>query len=223
MDPDQPAEQSGFDRVKIDNIHPLGAYLRGRLSERLAMLNPAVTLRQCITHTSFQTTISDGPHFRIYADRTLDITYASPESLKKSTDGGQRYYAELYAKAKRYPTIDDFKRAVANVAESVRRIQQNGGQVVFLRMPSTGARLQLEESAFPSRLYFPALASVTSAPWIDFRDLSGAEPLDCPDESHLSPGAARVFTARLVETLERRALLKRPADFGGDKPEANRD
>jgi hypothetical protein len=210
MDPHQSGEQSPLARVPSDKVQSLSAYLQGLLSERLAVLNPAVTLRQYVSAQGVLRPKPDGPRLRVHADRTLDITYASPESLKASTDGRLRYYADLYAKAKRYQSIDEFKQAVAGVADSVARIQRNGGQVVFLRLPASGARLELEESAFPSPVYFSAFASVTSAPWIDFRNLSGNEAFDCPDESHLSLQGARVFTARLVDVLRLRALLIQP-------------
>ncbi len=103
--------------------------------------------------------------------------------------------------------MDDFREAIRDVAGSVARIQHNGGQVVFLRLPAAGARLQLEESAYPSAVYFGALAETTSAPWIDFRELSHAGDLDCPDESHLSAGSAQVFTSRLVERLRLGSLV----------------
>jgi hypothetical protein len=102
----------------------------------LVVLNPAVTLRQWITAQGVVRPKTEGPCLRVHADRTLDITYASPDSLKTSTDGRLRYYAELYGKAKRYQSIDEFKHAVAGVADSVARIQRNGGQVVFLRLPA---------------------------------------------------------------------------------------
>jgi hypothetical protein len=216
MDPKQSGEQSAFARVPINNMQSFGAYLQGLLSERFAVLNPTVTLRQWVTAQGVLRPKTDGPRLRVHADRTLDITYASPESLKTATDGRLRYYAELYTKAKHYRSIDEFKQAVAGVVDSVARIQHNGGQVVFLRLPASGARLELEESAFPSPIYFSAFASVTSAPWIDFRNLAGNEAFDCPDESHLSLPGARAFTARLVDDLRLRALLNPP---GVPRPE----
>jgi hypothetical protein len=212
MDPQQSSEQSPFVRLPINRVESLGAYFQGLLSERVVALNPAVTLRQCVAAQGVLRPKSDGPSLRVHADRTLDIAYASSESLKKSTDSRLRYYADLYSKAKRYPNIDEFKQAVAGVADSVARIHRNGGQVVFLRLPASGARLQLEESAFPAPIYFGALASVTSAPWIDFRELLGNEAFDCPDESHLSLHRAQVFTAQLIDHLRLRALLSQPGD-----------
>jgi hypothetical protein len=212
MDRNQRSEQSSFVRVPFDNVQAPSAYFLGLLSERLVVLNPAVSLRRCVTAQGVLRPKPDGPQLRVHADRTLDITYASPQSLKTSTELRQLYYADLYAKLKHYTSIDEFKQAVASVADSVARIQRNGGQVVFLRLPAAGARLELEESTFLSAPYFGALADVTSAPWIDFRNLARKEAFDCPDESHLSLNGARTFTTRLVDDLRRRGLVIEPGD-----------
>ncbi len=216
MDRNQRSEQSSFVRVPFDNMQAPSAFLQALLGERLVLLNPAVNLRRCVnlragvTAQGLLRPKSEGPLLRVHPDRTLDITYASPESLKTSTELRHLYYVDLYAKLKRYKNIEEFKQAVASVADSVGRIQRNGGQVVFLRLPAAGARLELEESTFPSATYFSAFAEVTSAPWIDFRNLSGKEEFDCPDESHLSLSGARAFTKRLVDDLRRRALVIEP-------------
>jgi len=78
---------------------------------------------------------------------------------------------------------------------------------VFLRLPSSGSRLRLEEAAFPSETYFNSLALATAAGWIDFRDLPDHDDFVCPDDSHLSPEAAGIFTKSLLVELRHRGLL----------------
>jgi hypothetical protein len=207
MDSEQEHDQVSLNRMPIPQALSLNTYLRCLLCDRLVVLNSALTFRQCIAAHGVLRPNNSGPRLRVHADRTLDVGYTSAEALKATTEAKLQSYAEMYARAKRYENIDEFKQAVANVGESVARIRHNGGQVVFLRLPASGARLKLEESAFPSATYFGALASVTAAPWIDFRELSRYGDFDCQDESHLSPQGARIFTARLVEELRLRALL----------------
>ncbi|HEV8071659.1 MAG TPA: hypothetical protein VGP76_28345 [Planctomycetaceae bacterium] len=207
MAPEHDNDQVSFARRSVRKADALSTYLHGVLCERLVVLNADLTLRQCMSAQDGPRSNKDGRRHHTHADRTLDIDYTSPEGLKAATESRLRTYAEMYARERRYKSIDEFKLAIAGVADSVARIRRNGGQVVFLRLPASGARLELEESAFPSSVYFGALASVTAAPWIDFRDLSRDGDLDCPDESHLSLQAARIFTIRLVERLRLSALL----------------
>jgi hypothetical protein len=209
-------DQLSFARRPMHKAHAISTYLHGVLCERFVVLNADLTLRQCLTLQAGLRRNEEGPRHRIHADRTLDIDYASSEALKETTASRLRTYAEMYASERRYKNIDEFKQAVAGVAGSIARIRRNGGQVVFLRLPASGARLELEESAFPSSVYFGALASVTAAPWIDFRDLSSDGDLDCPDESHLSLQCARIFTRRLVERL--RVLAPREEESNVHEP-----
>ncbi|HXY33115.1 MAG TPA: hypothetical protein VEI07_02745, partial [Planctomycetaceae bacterium] len=208
MDPELNRDQSEPARQTVAQSRSLNTYVHSLLCDRFVVLNSALTLREVLAAQGDLRPKPNGPRFRVYADRTLEVSYASPEALKRTTKAKLKSYEELYARAKRYKSVDEFKQAVAGIAEFVARIQHNGGQVVFLRLPASGARLALEESAFPSSIYFSALASVTSAPWIDFRDLPYADDFECPDESHLSFSGAEVFTKSLVAELNQRALVR---------------
>jgi hypothetical protein len=118
-----------------------------------------------------------------------------------------REYATRLKQTKRYKNVDAFKENVAPLGEVVSRIVHNGGHVVFLRLPAAGPRLQMEETAFPTAVYFNALAQATSAEWIDFRSLSHYQDFDCPDGSHLSPRGSQRLSRSLVAELTRRRLL----------------
>ncbi len=207
MAPEQGREQVAMAHRPKTPAHTFNTYLRSLLCDRLVVLNSALSIRKWFAlHDSFRPE-SVGPRLRVHADRTLEISYPTDEALKTIRENRFRDYAGRYAKARRYKNMDDFREAIRDVAGSVARIQHNGGQVVFLRLPAAGARLQLEESTYPSAVYFGALAEATSAPWIDFRELSHAGDLDCPDESHLSADSALVFTRRLVERLRLGSLV----------------
>jgi hypothetical protein len=201
MAPEQGREQVAMARSPNPAAHAFNTYLHSLLCDRLVVLNSALSIGKWFAQRDSFRPESVGPRLRIHADRTLEISYPTDKALKTIRENRFRDYACRYAKAHRYKNMDDFREAIRDVAGSVARIQRNGGQVVFLRLPAAGARLQLEESTYPSSVYFGALAETTSAPWIDFRELSHEGDLDCPDESHLSADSALVFTSRLVERL----------------------
>jgi hypothetical protein len=207
MAPEQGREQVAMARRPNTTAHTLNTYLRSLLCDRLVVLNSALSVRNWFARRDSFRPESVGPRLRVHADRTLEISYPTDEALKTIRENRFRDYAGRYSKARRYKNMDEFREAIRDVADSVARIKQNGGKVVFLRLPAAGARLQLEEATYPSALYFGVLAETTSAPWIDFRELSHEDDLDCPDESHLSADSAPVFTSRLVERLRRGSLL----------------
>jgi hypothetical protein len=207
MDPEPAPDRLSTTAAAVAKISSINTYLHDLLCERFVVLNPVLTLRRCVTAPGAVRPKSDSARQRVHADRGLDVTYVSAEAIQATIEAKLQTYEELYAHARHYKNMEEFKRVIASVANSVARIQHNGGEVVFLRLPAAGARLKLEESAFPSAVYFEALARVTGAPWIDFRDLSEHGKFDCPDESHLSPQGARAFTARLIERLQAQSLL----------------
>jgi hypothetical protein len=207
MDPEQGEAQVALAHRPITRVQALDTYLRALVCDRFAVLNSSVALRKCLTLHNESDEKDDPLRLRVHADRALDVGYSSRETMQTQRDVRLRDYAGRYHSARRYKNISEFKQTVGPVAQSVARIRKNGGQVIFLRLPSSGARHELEESEFSSKLYFDALATATSAPWFGPTELSHDGDLDCPDESHLSPNAARLLTTRLFEALRLRGLL----------------
>jgi hypothetical protein len=206
MDAEQGEAQIALARRPVTRVQTLDTYLRALVCDRLAVLNPAVALRNCLPRHSVGE--EENPlRLHVHADRALEVGYSSQETMRTQKEVRLRDYAGRYQSARHYRDIADFKQSVAPVAESVARIRKNGGQVIFLRLPSSGARHELEESEFSSKLYFDALSSATAAPWFGPGDLAPEGDLDCPDESHLSAAAARLWTTRLFDLLRERGLL----------------
>jgi len=89
----------------------------------------------------------------------------------------------------------------------VQRIRQRGGQVVFVRYPTTGEHYEMDVKAYPKKLYWDHFASKTSAVTIHFADVPSLRGFDCPDTAHLDYRDAPRFTLALAEELERRAVI----------------
>ena len=76
--------------------------------------------------------------------------------------------------------------AQARIAESyVHAIQQRGGDVVFIRLPSSAPLYQLEERCYPRREYWDCYARISRATLVHFEDIPGWRRFTCPDLSHL--------------------------------------
>jgi hypothetical protein len=89
----------------------------------------------------------------------------------------------------------------------VATLRARGVEVLFVRMPSAGPFLELENSIFPRVGTWNALLTATGAPGIHFEDYPELQGLDLPEWSHLSRADAERFTESLYRILER--------DFGG--------
>ena len=86
---------------------------------------------------------------------------------------------------------------------SVEKIRGRGGQVVFIRAPSTGWVRDIENEGAPREGFWERILSVTGAPGIHFEDHPGLSEFDCPEWSHLTAEDATRFTRSLMPLLER--------------------
>jgi hypothetical protein len=91
-------------------------------------------------------------------------------------------------------------------AKAVTKLRARGVSVLFVRMPSDGPFLDVENNLFP-RETWDALLTATGAPGIHFEDYPELRDLDLPEWSHLSRADAEQLTESLYRILER--------DFGG--------
>ena len=93
---------------------------------------------------------------------------------------------------------EQIERAVAAVA----KLRARGVAVLFIRPPSSGVWLEVEQRAFPRAETWDVLLQRTGAPGIHFEDYPELQGYDLPEWSHLSPAHADVFTERLYRILE---------------------
>jgi hypothetical protein len=89
------------------------------------------------------------------------------------------------------------KRAVA----AVNKIRARGGEVVFVRPPSTIELRVNEEAQVPKAKGWDPLLRNTRSAGVHFDDLPAAQNLDLPEWSHLTRKCATVFTDAYVRRL----------------------
>jgi hypothetical protein len=88
-----------------------------------------------------------------------------------------------------------------SVAEQVNKIKARGGEVVFVRTPSSGTYYQGENKAFPRDKFWDRLLKETNSPGIHFKDYPAIANFDCPELSHLKKSDAVIFTKHFFELL----------------------
>lgn len=92
--------------------------------------------------------------------------------------------------------------SILNVVKiAVDKIKARGGQVLFVRTPSSGAFLMGENRGFPREKYWERILSVTNCPGIHFADYPAIAHFICPEFSHLSQSDAIVFTKNFIKIL----------------------
>lgn len=94
-----------------------------------------------------------------------------------------------------------FAEGIADTRGDVEKIRSRGGDVVFVRPPSSGPYLDSERILVPRTEVWDRLLRETSTFGIYFEDYAEMRDLDPPEWSHLSGPDARKFTAAYVSVL----------------------
>ncbi len=97
---------------------------------------------------------------------------------------------------------DDWQRDVKELAKVVHSLTTRGCRVVFIRFPTSGPRVEIDETAFPRKFFWDVFTREIGAPCVHFLDYSPMESITCPDMSHMTPESARLFTTELLNTLK---------------------
>ncbi|VAX40795.1 hypothetical protein MNBD_PLANCTO02-839 [hydrothermal vent metagenome] len=89
----------------------------------------------------------------------------------------------------------------------VQKIQLRGGQVVFVRMPTSGELWDYEEQSIPKSLFWDRFAEKSSAETIHFKEIETLKNFTCPDRSHLDYRDTPQFTNALFDEIARRKVF----------------
>jgi hypothetical protein len=88
------------------------------------------------------------------------------------------------------------------VKECIDKIRARGGEVVFVRPPSSGGFAEAEAIAYPRAEYWDAMLTYTNTPGIHFEDYPTTANFKCPEWSHLHPDDVITYTGELVTILK---------------------
>ena len=91
--------------------------------------------------------------------------------------------------------FDQIKKAVA-------KIKARGGQVIFVRPPSSGGYQKAEEIVYPRDEYWDKFLAYTKTPGVYYADYPETANFVCPEWSHLSPTDAIIYTKNLARILQ---------------------
>ncbi|MEJ7823756.1 MAG: hypothetical protein WKF85_15655 [Chitinophagaceae bacterium] len=132
-------------------------------------------------------------------------TYMAPKfladtNLQKSV---KDVWAEFGALDKT-PAIsgDSLVMIFKELKNNIDKIKLRGGQVIFIRPPSSGPWLQAEAEVYPRKKYWDDMLASTNTNGIHFQDYPETSNFICPEWSHLALNDAVIYTKHLVKALE---------------------
>jgi hypothetical protein len=178
------------------------------LQEHLVALNSRLRLKSVLARWLNAHQLPKPDFKRQTFQRSLQYDFSRSESLEERRQRRAEQYGSLYA----HGESSDFagmRRGFRELNEAIRRIRSRGGDVAFVRLPSSGKRLQLEENRFPRGEFWDHISGDILAPCIHFQDVPTLAGVECPDDSHLDSRDTTSFTAALIEELLRVTSLPR--------------
>lgn len=95
---------------------------------------------------------------------------------------------------------------VAKLNELTKKIQDRGGKVILIRLPTSDGHWQLDETFYPKAKYWDLLAEQSLAPAIHFPEIDGLSDFYLPDTSHLDFRDRESFSATLFDGLPREVI-----------------
>lgn len=192
--------------------------LRTILQRHIVLLNPGLSPGESIgliVRGRFP-----GPQYlRMRPDRSVQADYklADVEMQKhrwRRLNRGMMVALKGASRQQWHEDIKDFSRWV-------QRIRARGGNVIFVRFPSSGEVREIEEQYFPKTAFWDDFAELVGAECIHYEEVPSLRGFRCPEDSHLDERDAPRFTQSLAEELVRRGLLGRqwrPKSYATGRP-----
>jgi hypothetical protein len=132
-------------------------------------------------------------------ERKADFSRADVASLRANRIAREKF---LYSRWRTTPPSDEaFSAAVLELRELVSRIQDRGGRVALVRLPTSDELWEMEEKIFPRTRFWDRIAREVGCLTIHFRDVPEMASVHLPDTSHLDYRDAPAFTRALLRTL----------------------
>ncbi len=175
--------------------------LRVPFQERLVVLHSAVQPKSVLQHLLTSRAMPTPPFSRTHANRQQqsDFQGVDLEPLRQT-------WAWRYQDAHgRKPEPAELEALLERVSAQVARIRSRGGEVVFVRMVTSGAVRSIEDARYPRARYWDRLLQRTGSQGISFEDSPALARFECPEDAHLDAREAPEYTRQLGLELMRQA------------------
>ena len=133
----------------------------------------------------------------------FDFSRFSDADLAHMASHGRRAYIQRVETAE-HKRQEHWTAGLAAFSDAIKTITARGGQVVLVRLPTSGPVKRVEDEYYPRQQYWDNMAlmlSTTTA--LHYQDDAVLARFDTPDGNHLDHRDAARFTAALFDAIER--------------------
>lgn len=100
--------------------------------------------------------------------------------------------------------FNDLKTSLNPWRNLISTFEKKGGKTIFIRMPISNERWELENKWMPKSEYWYKMMNYFNVDSIHFSDYSELSNFDLPDSSHLNAMSKREFTQNFVHILKKK-------------------
>ena len=153
------------------------------------------------------------PIFPVGFERTKfdEQAYMSPQFVADTNDHRQMINVWKYLSGgPKPPPMPDsvLMQLCGSVKTMTDKIKARGGKIFFVRTPSSGDMGFGESMGFPKERFWANLLKVTGCEGFHFTENPLTAQMICPENSHLKPTDAVIFTQELVKGLQGNPILQ---------------
>lgn len=196
----------------------LDRYFSTTVQRRLVLANPYLNLKRLLVYVHDYGILPAPTAIITYKDRSRVADYKKV-NIKRAAR--QRAEQARRALPRLQMTPEQWLAEAMELEPFVQRIQDRGGKVVFVRMPTAGLVWDIDKTVYPREKYWDQLAARTKATCIHFQDVPGMMNVRVPDLSHVEGRDTGPFTRALAGELVRCGVIESPvrlaAQQRGDK------
>ena len=139
-------------------------------------------------------------------DRDTKMFWKVEEDLAYQHKAQMTWRGFMQAADKRGPSDFDLDKYMEGVIKDVAAIRARGGDVVFIRLPSSGDYRPRENRLQPRADYWDRLLKDTESLGVHFEDHAELQGFRIPEWSHLHSDDAPKFTAALIPIINQKLI-----------------
>ncbi|MFN9373524.1 MAG: hypothetical protein ACK6D3_16710 [Planctomycetaceae bacterium] len=183
---------------QLSAVSDLDVELRTRLDQLLVSRRSDLTIKSVLVHLLEKKALPICTRW-VQADRRMLADYSTFVSVEPEVES-----------ATRLPSSQEvFEERFQELARLVDKLRARGGEIFFVRMPSSGQKLEREERLFPRELEWDQIVRRLDAAAFHFADDERTAGLKVPDQGHLDYRDSTRFTEVLAEKMRASQRLRK--------------
>ena len=138
-------------------------------------------------------------YLKFNSDRSVDADYSKVNVEQVYSKRIERHLGAQ--KQIVFRKISEFESKIQEVNRLVSKVKERGGEVIFVRFPTSKRIWEIDEGRYPKEVYWDVFSELSVAETVHFKDFEALSGFDLPDGSHLDQKDKVKFTENLAEIL----------------------